>query len=545
MVKYLLVSFQLFIVFIFSVTQNTSLINIDNIKTHLEYLGSDSLRGRGTGSEGEYLAASYIVSQFKSYDLKPLGDQDTFYQNIPMHGSSPLPSSSLKIFNGSNVKELQLGKDYLLYKTGASTFIPKPLPLVFVGYGIIAPEFDYNDYLSIDVQGKIAVFLSGEPFSSDNDFFDGDKPTIYSSPEAKQRMALSRGARGSIMIPLPSADAYTEWQYWVSEFAFENITLAYTVSSHTSILMYPASAEILFQNSENSLEEILRLQDQGRLYSFDLNSKMTFEGVFDERDFVARNILAIRRGTDVRLNDSYIIVSAHYDHLGIGPPVQGDSIYNGVLDNALGTATLLEISRLFALDEGQTKRSVIFLLTTGEEKGILGSTYYTDHPAVPLYKTVANVNIDGVAAFEEFNDIIGIGTEFSSLKFDLEKVAVQLNLRIGEIPSGYFYESQNINRSDQFAFMKAGIPSVLLVEGVNYKSSSRKKGIDRMIDWNQMIYHTPFDDLNQSINYSAVRQHAFVIYTFIKQVAISDVAPTWNPGVPFINARLQSNAEKR
>jgi Zn-dependent M28 family amino/carboxypeptidase len=175
----------------------------------------------------------------------------------------------------------------------------------------------------------------------------------------------------------------------------------------------------------------------------------------------------------------------------------------------------------------------------------LGSTYYTDHPSVPLFKTIANINIDGVAAFEEFNDIIGIGSEYSTLKNDLHRIADQLDLTISDIPSEYFYESQNINRSDQFAFMKAGIPSVLLVEGVNYKKSSYAEGIQRMIKWNQMIYHTPFDDLHQPINYLAVNQHARFIYLFIHHLANKASAPTWNKGVPFINARLQSIAEKR
>jgi hypothetical protein len=526
-------------------TAQNSVPDIKNIKLHLDYLGSDRLQGRGTGTAGGKLASAYIASQLKAYNLLPYGDKRTYYQNIPMHGSRPLASSMLTVYQGKRSHELELGKDYLLYKTGAATFIPDHIPVVFAGYGIVAPEFDYNDYQSIDVEGKVVVYLSGEPPSDDINFFEGEQATVYSTPEAKQRLALSRGARGSIMIPLPSEDSHTEWQYWVNEFAFEHVTLAYTVSSHASILMYPLSAGILFQGALLSLEDVLNRHDQGRISSFDLQAKISFLGQFDERDFIDRNILAMRQGNDDEMNDTYIIVSAHYDHLGLGPVVEGDSIYNGALDNALGVATLIELARIFSKKANQTKRSILFLLTTGEEKGLLGSTYYTDHPVVPLYKTIANVNIDGIAAFEEFTDIIGVGSAYSSLRKSLEHTTEQSGLKVSEIPSEYFYESQNINRSDQFAFMKAGIPSVLLVEGVNYKRSSYAEGIQRMIKWNQIIYHTPFDDLHQPINYLAVKQHAKFIYSFINHLANNTSAPTWNEGAPFINARLQSIAEKR
>jgi hypothetical protein len=518
-------------------------VNINNIKNHLNSLGSDKFKGRGTGTEGELEAAEYIVDYLKKTSLIPMGDRNSFFQKVPMHGSYPLKSSQFILNSNNSPRILSLGQDYLLYKTGAETYIPILLPLVFVGYGIIAPEFDYNDYQSVDVEDKVVVFLSGEPFSEDPTFFNGLKPTIYSHPESKQRIAIARGAKGSIMIPFTEDVAHYNWEHWVQEFAFEYVTLAYTVTSHMSALLNPSMADYLFVDTPFSYKDIVEMHRKGKLSSFELKTKVSFEGVFEERDFVARNIIGMVEGIDDELKDTYVILSAHYDHIGIGPPVKGDSIYNGVLDNALGTAALMEISRFYG--ELKPKRSMLFLFLTGEEKGLLGSTYYTDHPAVPLYKTIAAVNIDGIAAFDEFEDIIGVGSELSSLEDDLLHVAKNLDLGVSNIPDNYFYESETISRSDQFSFIKAGIPSVLIAEGIHYKNTGFQEGLNRLIQWTKNVYHTPFDDLNQPINFDAVKQHTEFITYFTRYLANKSGTPQWNPGSPYLNAQLQSIAEKR
>jgi Zn-dependent M28 family amino/carboxypeptidase len=272
---------------------------------------------------------------------------------------------------------------------------------------------------------------------------------------------------------------------------------------------------------------------------------VSFNGDFDERDFIGKNIIGMIEGKDKNLKDSYLLISAHYDHLGIGPPVKGDSIYNGVMDNSLGVAALLEISRLYTKSQYRPNRSIIFLFVTGEEKGLLGSKYYVDHPSRPLYKTIANINIDGLSAFDEIKDIIGIGSELSSLENDLMLIAKSSGLEVATIPKDYFYESESVTRSDQYSFMLAGIPSILLTEGLNYKNTTYERGLDRLIQWTKLVYHTPFDDLNQNINFNAARQHTQFIFDFSFQLANNDDPPQWKPGSPYINARLQSIAEKR
>ncbi|MFO7447873.1 MAG: hypothetical protein R6W90_16035, partial [Ignavibacteriaceae bacterium] len=215
------------------------------INRHLQFLGSDLCEGRGTGTAGGNLAAKYLALEFAKLNLTPLGSNGTYYQYIPMHGSVPLPGSKLIISNNEAETELSLGDDYLLYKSGEQTFVSTPLPMVFAGYGIIAPEFDYNDYQSIDVEGKIVVVLEGEPSSDDPGYFSGRNPSIYSFPEAKQRIAMSRGAAGIVIIPGISYD----WKNLKNIFSFEDVTLAYSVTGNLSVLLNPLSSEVLFRNS--------------------------------------------------------------------------------------------------------------------------------------------------------------------------------------------------------------------------------------------------------------------------------------------------------
>ena len=218
----------------------TYLFSKDNIRASLNFLGSDSLQGRGTGSIGEEIAAKFIANNFLEMGLKPLGADNNYFQYIPMHGSIPQDQSELAIHYTDTSYSFKINRDYLLYTSGEQTFISSSSPLVFVGYGIVAPEFDYNDYQQIDVQGKIAVFLEGEPISNESFYFKGEAPTIYSLPEAKQRIALGRGAVGSILIPSKKNYTDEQWVNTINEFSFENVTLASSVNKNLSILINPS-----------------------------------------------------------------------------------------------------------------------------------------------------------------------------------------------------------------------------------------------------------------------------------------------------------------
>ncbi|MBI9072610.1 MAG: M28 family peptidase [Melioribacteraceae bacterium] len=521
---------------------NRSLIDKNKLKRHLEYLGDDLFEGRGTGELGGDLAAKYLAVMYNRLNLTPVGDNGTYYQYIPMHASKTLKSSRLKIYQNNEESELELGEDYLLYNSGDQTFIPMLAELVFVGYGIIASEYDYNDYQEIDVEGKIAVMLSGEPHSNEHDFFTGDYPTIYSYPESKQRLASSRGAKGSIIISNPLENDNKEWEHLKIQFSFEDIKLAYTITNNFGALLNYESAHKIFKNSRYKFADVLEMHKSNSIKSFELGTEITFNGNFANRDFIAPNVIAKIDGTDPELKDEYLVISAHYDHLGLGTPVNGDSIYNGIMDNAIGCAAVLELARV--LSSAVIKRSVLIILVTGEEKGLLGSTYYTGHPVVPLHKTIANINIDGIAAYDNFKSIIGVGRELSSLNSTLKKVAILNGLKVVNIPP-QFKQWESFNRSDQMAFAKAGIPSILTMDGPDYINKSRDEGIQHLIDYNMNIYHTPFDDLTQEINYEAAVQQIEFIYDLCIELLNAEETPEWNSGVFYNNARLQSIAEGR
>jgi hypothetical protein len=546
-----MVMFALFISFCLAflpndeeVRQLIERISQENIRNHLQVLAHDSLEGRGTGSRGESIAARYIAEKLQSYGITPLGEDGSFFQPFPLHGSLPLDQSQLTLFESENAITLKLWKDYILYNTGGQTFIPLPLQLVFVGYGILAPEYDYNDYRQLNVENKIVVFLSGEPVSSDSDYFDGERPTIYSDPTMKFRIALSRGARGSIMIPLPREGRFVDWDYWLTQFSFEDIRSPYGISDNLNVLLNYQKADFLFKASQFELADVLAFDSKGGMQSFPLNVSASFIGKFRERDFVVENVAGVLRGSDALLKDSYLIISAHYDHLGVGVPAKGDSIYNGAVDNAIGVAATLELARVFSILPAVPSRSIIFLFVTGEEKGLLGSRHYCDQPLVPLHKTVANLNVDGLAIFDQFNSISGVGAELSTLGELLKLAAEKMELSVSPIPP-QFLEKEPFYSSDQFSFAQAGIPAILVMEGIDYKTTPAAEGLKRFVEWGRTVYHSPFDDSNQTINYEAARQHLQLLLVFANVIANSFIPPQWNPGSRYITPRLQSMAEGR
>lgn len=520
-------------------------ISTDKIQKHLSYLGSNVFEGRGTGTTGGELAAKYLAQEFSRFGLTPLGSNGTYYQYIPMHGSTPQNNSKLTLFDKNNEEQLlKLSEDYILLNVGDQTFTPTPLQLIFAGYGIIAPEFDYNDYQSIDVEGKIVVVLEGEPLSDDINYFDGSNPTIYSLVESKKRFALSRGASGIIVIPNLADEPNFDWERVKRTYSFENVQLAYSITANLSVLFNPSKADVLFKDSPFGLEDVYEMHTGHRIISFPLQTKISFKGEFTRRDFISSNIVGMIEGNDKELKDTYIVVSAHYDHLGIGPEIKEDSIYNGVFDNAIGVAATLEIADAIKTSGIKPKRSIIFLLLTGEEKGLLGSKYYVDHSPVPLYKTVANINIDGIASFDRFRSVVGVGSEYSTLSEFLQSTANEMNLTVTDIPD-IFKSGESFRNSDQITFANVGIPSILVSEGLDYENISKDEGMRKFIEYNNLYYHTPQDDLNLLINYNAVKQHTEFLKKFILNIANSTAEPKWFENSPFINARLRSIAEKR
>jgi Zn-dependent M28 family amino/carboxypeptidase len=357
-------------------------------------------------------------------------------------------------------------------------------------------------------------------------------------------MALSRGALGSCLIAEIQGDTTLSWEKLRREFSFEDVTLAYSVSGHLSVLLNPRAAALLFEDCQYSMSDVLLKAAKHEIKSFPLHRSISFAGEFIERDFTAKNVIGLIRGSDQDLRENYLLISAHYDHLGVGPILLGDSIYNGVMDNAAGVAASLEIGRILSKHRDNLKRSTILLFSTGEEKGLLGAKYYVDHPTFPLYKTITNINIDGLAMFDTFHDVVAIGAELSDLgKFLHEALAKQ---PFKYIPTPEIIEkSESFSRSDQFAFANGGIPSMLIMEGFHWDNYSPEQAVQKFQTWMNFIYHSPFDDINQPINYFAALNHSQIILSTAYYILNQENVPEWIPSVKYHTIRLQTMAEKR
>jgi len=514
-------------------------VSSEAIRRHTVVLGGDALEGRAPGSRGGRMAAAYIAAELEKLGVEPLGEDGSYYQQVPLVGSTPLPESRLTISGLGEPRALTLGRDYLLHTTGAQTWLPRPTPLVFVGYGIVAPEFDYNDYADVDVRGKAVVFLAGEPASDDPDYFAGGEPTAYSAVESKVRIALSRGAVASVLVP----GGGVEWARLQREYAFEHLGLASSVPSHLAIMLRPGVAATLFDEALFDFDQVLSMERRQALRSFHLPVNLTFEGEFRVRSFLAANVAGIVRGSGSKLAAESVVVSAHYDHLGLGPAVSGDPIYNGVIDNAIGCAALLELARVVTAAPEQPRRSIILLFTTAEEEGNLGARHFLDHPPVRLSSMVANINIDGLAFADTFANVVGVGAELSDLGRMLGRAVAARGLKIGD-PEELAHGQQAFERSDQAVFAEAGVPAILVNEGLEWRSTPREEAVAQTLQWFAARYHSPFDDLSQPLDFEAAREHLAVIVTLVGVVADASLAPEWRPGVPYAYRRLLTLAEE-
>jgi hypothetical protein len=519
-------------------------VSAQALRRHVFVLGADELEGRAPGTRGGDKAARYLAGELKRFGLRPLASDGSFYQAVPLHGSRPDPLNELVLVSACGAGALRLGEDYLLEAGGSGTLLPQALDVVFAGHGIVAPEFGHDDYAGLDVAGKVVAVLTGEPASADPARFAGARPTVYSSVEAKLRLALSRGARGTLLVPSSREPAWKDWEYWRRQYFEETISLAYSVPRHLAVRLSPAAAERLFCGAPLDLPALHRREQHGALRGFPLPAQVRYRGSFHERDFVAPNVAAVVPGNDPKLAGTWLLVTAHYDHLGIGPAEDGDAVYNGVVDNAIGVAAALEIARALAARGGRTRRSVAFLFTTAEEEGLLGASHYIEHPLVPLARTVANVNVDGLAHLDAFSEVIGIGAELSSLGAALERVAQGRGLRLVEAPA-VLMDSEAFAFSDQAAFAEAGIPAILVNEGFAGGRLPAAAALERFLEWGRLRYHRPTDDLTQPLDFEASRHHAELLLDLVLELADAEQAPAWKAGSPYAAARARRRDEGR
>jgi Zn-dependent M28 family amino/carboxypeptidase len=501
---------------------------VDNIKGHMAFLADDLLEGRDTGSQGHEIASLYIASEFKKYGLVPAGDNGSYMQRVGFRKTllvQESPVFSVSTANGDY--QLDYPSDFIMGPDPIRTESAVDAPLVFVGYGITALEYDHNDYDGLDVKGKIVVALSGKP-----KLLDSEEGAHLASGAQKSKYAVENGAVGFITVQTPAGEKVRPYQQslnyihaprmrWVdTQGNVGNTNPELIGSAYLSM----KSAETLFADTPVSIKDIYaQLENDEIPKGFDMSMTVNLARASLHEDLTSPNVVAVLPGSDPQLKDEYVVFTAHSDHIGISKSVEKDRINNGALDNASGTSVMLETARMFASLDKAPARSVMFLAVTGEEKGLLGADYFAKNPTVPLASMVANVNLDMPLLTYEFADVIAFGASHSTMGRYVETATANAGIKLTDDP---WPDLNLFTRSDHYAFVKQGVPAVFLVTGIESK--------DPDVDGSEVLntflgthYHRPSDDMHQDFNWSAARAFTQVNFEIGKTLADAPNRPTW------------------
>tara|TARA_R110002074_G_scaffold401581_1_gene600206 strand:- start:14474 stop:16090 length:1617 start_codon:yes stop_codon:yes gene_type:complete len=514
----------------------TTIIEVDQttIGNHIERLASDEFLGRKPFTEGEVLTVNYLKDEFKKLGLMP-GNGDSYFQDVPMVEITGTPSEQM-VISGKNKKiNLDYLKDFVATTNKAVTDVSLDnSELVFAGYGIVAPEYGWNDYEGIDWKGKTAVVLINDPGfkSGDSTLFKGNEMTYYGRWTYKYEEAARQGAAGVIIVHDTEPASYG-WNVIESSWTGARLTIASELPKlEVESWISGESAQKMFDASAMKGQDYKSLSRSKDYKPTPLGLNVSVSVKNEIKKDVSKNVVAMIPGTDRK--DEVIIYSAHWDHLGVGKAIDGDSIYNGAIDNASGTAGLLAIAE--ALKKGEpTKRSIVFIALTGEEQGLLGSAYYAEHPIFDPKKSVANINMDALASPGEMKDLTITGYGHSEMDEYAKAEALKQDRYIipdPEAEKGYFF------RSDHFNFAKIGIPALY--------ASGTYEGFDKSIEevkelstyYNINNYHQVSDEFNaETTELSGVQLDLQLFYNIGLKLANEDYFPKWYNGSEFKAAR--------
>jgi hypothetical protein len=507
-------------------------VDPNRLQAHIEFLASDSLRGRDTGTRGYRIAAQYVAAEFDKLGLQPAGDDGSFYQRVPL--------SERQLVKGSAVARLETtaGSVDLDFPTqftmGPDWHEPDravTAKAVFVGYGIVAPDFDHDDYRGLDVEGKIAVILNGRP-----KHWPTEEGAHLASGTEKVRHAVENGAIGLVILHSPRAEETFPWEDslpfldvpgmgWIGR---DGLPDNYFPEIRGAASFNLDAAALLFDGAPTPLEAIYAadVADQP-ISGFPLDATITLKRKSTYRTLESANVVAAIEGSDPVLKDEYLIYTAHLDHLGVIPGEEGeDAIYNGAMDNAAGVATLLETARVLIAERDRLQRSVMFLVVTGEEKGLLGAGYFAKNPTVPIDSIVANINLDMPLFIYPFADVVAFGAEHSTLKAYVDRAAARAGIKLSPDP---IPEQGLFTRSDHYKLVQQGVPAVFLVTGFE----SRDPAIDAAEVFQNHIkthYHKPSDDTDLPIDYASGALFTEININIGREVCNSPERPRWNAG---------------
>jgi hypothetical protein len=509
-----------------SVKKAMNQVDTVTIRNHIAYLADDKLKGRMPGTEGYQMAVDYVVDQFQKMGIQPGGDPGQYTQKLILRKSvvnNSTAKAALKDKNG-NVDSLIFSKDFQPVPHPMSATASGEGPLVFLGYGVDIPGL-YSDYEGIDVKGKVVVMVTGVP--------DGIPASTlvshFSSPGNKMNTAFAKGAVGTILVN-PTAFFTNPNPTLQSNVALDpDKTTAYgrgfvgnlgfALSGSKSFLTG------LFLNSGKNLNQVLTDIKAGKNSSFEFPFQIAASYSNTHSEFESHNVVGLIPGSDSKLKNEYVVHSAHLDHVGIGRPENGDSIYNGAHDNASGVASLLGIARIYKNGNAKPKRSILIVMVTAEEMGLVGSAYFASNPTVPKSAIVANVNTDMPTLIAPLLSIVPLGAEHSSILGNVKFAADYLGLEIEADPEP---EQNRFVRSDQYSFVVSGIPAL----HIKYGNKTKIPGFDMdafIKEWRAKYYHRAADGMDGIFNFTAAKTYVHLNFLISYSIANTPEKPTWNP----------------
>ena len=513
-------------------------ITADDMKKHIAVIASDGFQGRFPGTEGEDKTVNYLTEQFRLIGLNP-ANGDSFSQEVPLLRLTSDPSKSLLIKGGKNDLSLSSPVDFVGWSSQTSDHINiEESELVFVGYGINAPEFGWNDYEGIDVKGKTVLMLVNDPgyATSDTGLFNGRTMTIYGRWTFKFEEAARQGAKAAIIIHETGAAAYP-WSVVVNSWSGSNYSLAGNELAESDLQMQgwitTTYAEKIFESAGLDYNKMISSAAKRgfRPASMNLNASVSFSN--QAIKVMSDNVAGVLPGN--KRPDEYLIYTAHWDHFGVNPSLEGDSIFNGALDNATGTAALFELAEAFVSLPTRQDRSIIFLAVTGEEQGLLGSRFYVSDPLVPLNKTVGVINMDALNITGKTRDMTMIGIGMSDLDEYMTGVLEKYGRYATPDP---FPEQGGFFRSDHFSFAEAGVPVLYPSSGVD--------DVERGIEWGKAEsdryiaehYHKPSDNYNpDEWRFDGMIDDIRVFFETGYLLSMTEEFPGWKPGSPYRHLR--------
>lgn len=521
-------------------TSAPAAITPNEIDGHLRFLSSDLLEGRAPATRGGRLAAEYIAAQLRVFGVDP-GVNGSYFQKVPIDIVAASRPTIRAAATGRATATLRYPDDVVVWAGSAAESSAARGELVFVGYGSTAPEYKWNDFKDADVRGKILLVLVNDAPASRNEpeLFGGRAMTYYGRWTYKFEEAERRGAAGALIVHTTERAGYP-WHTVVGSWAKEQRMLPRDPNLPAPLgirgWITDSAATALLAQAGLDLAQ-LRTQAESRAFNpvstgimVDLSFRNTVEHLESE------NVVGVVRGRDPMVRDQFVAFSSHWDHLGIGPAVDGDSIYNGALDNASGVADLLAVARV-AQQAPKPRRSLLFVFVTAEESGLLGSEFFGQNPVAPAEKIIANINVDGGNILGRVRDLTVLGSNKSSLGPALARVLATRGMRISpeEHPErGHFY------RSDHFSFAKVGIPSVSIGAGTDFIGRPKGWGLEQNEDYTAKRYHQPSDAYRADFDLTGAAQLAEILLRFGTSVANSTTVPTWNPDAEFREVRERS-----